>query len=103
MSDISKKDLKGWFYGHKWLRWFGVEAITVFTWVFVASSYEDTPMTLVRHELEHIKQARTHGVLIFPLMYAWEHVKGLWKTKSWHLAYRNNPYEVEARKAERPS
>jgi hypothetical protein len=45
---------------------------------------------LLRHELEHVRQWRARP-LLFPLLYAWNHVR---------YGYRDNPYEVAARLAE---
>lgn len=45
---------------------------------------------LLRHELAHVRQWRA-APLLFPLRYAWCHLRH---------GYRENPYEVEARKAE---
>ena len=46
---------------------------------------------LLRHELAHVKQWRS-APLLFPLRYVLGHLKH---------GYHNNPYEVEARAAER--
>lgn len=46
---------------------------------------------LVRHELAHVRQWQERP-LTFPLRYAWRHLRH---------GYRDNPYEVEARAAER--
>jgi hypothetical protein len=46
---------------------------------------------LLRHELAHCEQWRRRP-LTFPLRYAWQHLR---------CGYRDNPYEVEARAAER--
>ena len=45
----------------------------------------------VCHELKHIQQFRQHGFISFILLYLWE---------SMLQGYRNNKYEIEARKAE---
>lgn len=46
---------------------------------------------LLRHELEHVRQWQRHP-LTFPLRYALNHLK---------YGYRDNPYELAARAAER--
>ena len=46
---------------------------------------------LLRHELAHVEQWR-RAPLTFPLRYIWQHVRH---------GYRDNPYEVAARAAER--
>lgn len=47
---------------------------------------------LLRHELAHVRQWRARP-LAFPVLYLARHIRH---------GYRNNPYEVEARAAERP-
>lgn len=46
---------------------------------------------LLRHELAHVRQWQ-RAPLTFPLRYAWQHLKH---------GYRDNPFEVEARAAEK--
>lgn len=48
---------------------------------------------LLRHELAHVRQWQ-RARLTFPLRYLWQHLR---------YGYRDNPYEVEARAAERGS
>lgn len=45
----------------------------------------------VKHELAHIEQYKKNGLLKFLFLYLWYSVK---------YGYYNNPFEVEARKAE---
>ena len=45
----------------------------------------------VKHELCHVKQFQQNGYLFFIAKYLWESIKH---------GYRNNKYEIEARKAE---
>lgn len=54
--------------------------------------HPETPLTerLLRHELAHVRQWRA-APWTFAARYAWWHVRH---------GYRENPYEVEARKAE---
>lgn len=55
--------------------------------------HPDVPLNgrLLRHELEHVRQWQRHP-LTFPLRYAFNHLKH---------GYRDNPYELAAREAER--
>ena len=55
--------------------------------------HPDVPLTgrLLRHELEHVRQWRRNP-LSFPARYLINHVR---------YGYHDNPYEVEARAAER--
>lgn len=45
----------------------------------------------LKHELAHIEQYKKHGLLKFLFLYLWYSMK---------YGYYNNPFEVEARKAE---
>jgi hypothetical protein len=51
----------------------------------------DLTPRLLRHELAHVRQWRRRP-FAFPLLYAWQHLRH---------GYRRNPYEIEARDAER--
>ncbi len=55
--------------------------------------HDDAPLTtrLLRHELAHVEQWRA-APWTFPVRYAWQHLR---------CGYRDNPYEVAARAAER--
>jgi len=46
---------------------------------------------LRKHEEMHIRQMRRDGVILYMIKYNW-----FWMT----VGYKNNPYEIEARKAE---
>jgi len=64
-----------------------VEAFTVgYTIVFLV---DDPPMDLVVHEMIHVEQAKRMGRLRFWASYLWETLRH---------GYRNNKYEVEARR-----
>jgi hypothetical protein len=60
----------------------------------------ELPPKLLRHELAHIGQIRRHGILGFYSRYLFEYFRLLWKYRSHHKAYWENPFEVEARAAE---
>lgn len=47
---------------------------------------------VLRHERAHVEQWRRHGFLGFLLRYLWYHFRH---------GYRANPFEIEARRAER--
>lgn len=47
--------------------------------------------TWLRHELMHVQQYRQYGTFLFGIKYLWE---------SFRKGYRNNRYEIEARKME---
>lgn len=46
---------------------------------------------LVKHEMQHIKQMKRLGKLKFAILYTYYNLR---------YGYQNNPFEVEARKAE---
>ncbi len=68
----------------------GTQAFALGSSVYVRAKHLMTP-ALVRHELAHVRQARTHGIL-FPLRYYVEHVR---------RGYHRNRFELAARRAER--
>jgi hypothetical protein len=53
--------------------------------------------SLIRHERIHQEQMSRHGYLLFLLLYLYYYLSGLVKYRSHWKAYRNNPFEVEAR------
>ena len=65
-------------------------AVTLGRTIIVHPQQQLTPR-LLKHELEHVEQWRREPVT-FPLRYVWQHVRH---------GYRDNPYEVAARAAER--
>jgi hypothetical protein len=78
--------LGGWLSGHAR----AAAAVTLGRTIIV---HPDARLTarLLHHELTHVEQWRRRP-LTFPLRYAWQHLRH---------GYRNNPYEAEARAAER--
>jgi hypothetical protein len=78
--------LGGWLAGHS----APAAAVTLGRTIIVHPEALLTPR-LLRHELAHVKQWQRKP-FAFPLHYAWQHVRH---------GYRANPYEVEARDAER--
>ena len=57
---------------------------------YVLPGYE-SDQKLIRHELKHLEQIERDGRLVFSIKYLW------WLLR---YGYCDNPYEVEARKAE---
>ncbi len=79
-------------------RLLGVHAIMLYPYVL----YAKTPNQAIRkHELTHVVQAEREGVCKFYLKYIGYYLWGLVRYMSHKKAYRNIPYEVEARAAER--
>lgn len=69
----------------------GMVAITM-PWktVYLKRGYV-APDWLIRHETVHVQQIEQLGALKFTFLYLWYSLK---------YGYENNPFEVEARKAE---
>jgi hypothetical protein len=75
-----------------WLSGMRAPAAAVTLWnVIVVGPDVEITRRLLRHELAHVSQWR-RAPLLFPLRYLLQHLKH---------GYDNNPYEVEARAAER--
>jgi hypothetical protein len=58
--------------------------------IYLMPGYEDNEQ-LIRHEVAHLDQIERDGRVLFTIKYLW------WTLR---YGYWNNPYEVEARKAE---
>ena len=69
----------------------GMVAITM-PWktIYLKQGYV-APEWLIRHEEVHIKQIKELGAFKFTFLYLWYIIK---------YGYENNPFEIEARKAE---
>jgi hypothetical protein len=77
-----------------WLKLTGFKAITLPPFGIYALPECCGDARLLRHEQEHWRQYERMGVLKFYAVYLWYSLK---------YGYRNNPMEIEARKAERLS
>lgn len=69
----------------------GFWAITLPTGIYVLEEHIDKDW-LIRHERKHEEQAARHGWLVFLARYFWYQMR---------YGYNNNPFEIEARQAER--
>jgi hypothetical protein len=78
--------LGGWLSGHGQ----AATAVTLGRTIVVHPDARLTPR-LLHHELAHVRQWEQRPVT-FPLHYVWQHLRH---------GYRDNPFEVEAREAER--
>ena len=67
-------------------------AVTLGRTIVVHPDVALTPR-LLNHELAHVRQWQTRP-FTFPLRYVWHHIR---------RGYQSNPYEIEARAAERNS
>lgn len=69
----------------------GYRGKVVYPFMFFSYLQEAVPDWLFRHELEHIYQVRREGWCKFHAKYLWYLIR---------YGYKNNPYEVDARKKE---
>jgi len=74
-----------------YMRTFGFKGWASF-WntIYVLPGYENSK-SLIRHESKHIEQINREGIIKFTIAYMWYLIT---------VGYKNNPYEIEARKAE---
>ena len=66
--------------------------VAIYPFVFFGNKKEDVRASHLRHELHHIKQVQRDGWIRFYSTYLYYNIK---------YGYDNNPYEIEARKAEK--
>ena len=79
----------------KWMPWYwymklrGFEGFMTF-WgsVYAMPSWENNP-SLIKHEMEHVRQLKEHGNFKFFLLYLYYNLR---------YGYWNNPFEIQARK-----
>lgn len=90
-----KPHLASWIF--RWLPT-DADAITFGRHVFFRETYPSE--RLVRHEAEHVKQYKEHGVVRFLFIYLRDYVSGRLIGLSHRDAYRNIRFEVLAREAE---
>lgn len=74
-----------------WMNLSGFQGLTL-PWAVYLHPTRINDAALIRHEMVHVEQMRRDGVLWFLARYLW------WSVR---YGYRLNPYEVEARRAER--
>lgn len=75
-----------------WLRLTGFKGIALFWGVAYVVPGWETKERVIQHELKHLEQMKRDGKLRFAVQYLW------WSLR---YGYRNNPYEIEAREAEK--
>ncbi len=75
---------------------FGFSGITIWPFIIVTTSQEDTSERLINHELIHFEQAKELLVIGFYLLYLYYYAKGLIITRSHKEAYYGIKFEKEA-------
>lgn len=64
--------------------------------------YDGVPtLSVIKHELKHVEQINRIGVFKFYFTYLTYFISNLVKGMGWNEAYRNIPYEIEARAEEK--
>jgi hypothetical protein len=74
----------------------GVAAMTLGRWILVRAGNE-SDIGLLAHELVHVEQWRTHGVIDFLRTYLGDYVRGRRAGLGHWAAYGAIPFEAEAR------
>jgi hypothetical protein len=87
-------------YGVKFLHRARIAAIVLYPWILFASERVSVSPSIIRHELEHVRQLRRLGFLGFYLGYIAHYLKARLRGASHWNAYYFHPYEVAARAAE---
>ena len=73
-----------------------IEAITLPFGVFFRRSVEATHEQTINHEMIHVRQIKSIGIISFYSTYLWDYLTGLLKYRSHDQAYRNIRFEKEA-------
>lgn len=85
------------FFNFKLIRLFKIYGIVLYPFVFISLKKEDRGVRVVlKHELTHVYQVQSCGVLRFYLDYLFQYIKNLFKYKNHKEAYLNISYEIEA-------
>lgn len=94
-----------WIFNHWLPKLFGVQAITLYPFIFLAprlrtpegeSVWTPDMTSLVLHEWVHVRDVRAQGWLRFYAVYVWQYVVGLVKTGSRAKAYHGTDAEKKA-------
>ncbi len=89
-------------YSHFVPKILGVRAIVLYPFVLFVEPREQVPVSVVQHEMIHVRQVRRDGWIKFYFSYLREYFLALIRTRGRHLeAYRAISYEVEAYQGER--
>ena len=75
-----------------------VDAFTIGQTIYCRGS--NPSKRLLKHEAEHCKQYKEHGIIGFLFLYLLHFVREYLKCGNMKKAYFNIPFEIEARKAE---
>ena len=73
-----------------------VSAITIANQIHFKQSENEVKLSLINHEMTHIKQISENGILKFYFLYMFYFFINLLKHRNFYTAYRNIPFELEA-------
>lgn len=76
-----------------------VDAVTIGQTIYCRGT--NPSPRLLKHEVEHSKQYKEHGIIGFLFLYTIRFLEQLVVHKNFKKAYLNIPFEIEARKAEK--
>lgn len=85
-------------YNSKFAKFFKVEAITLYPYIFFAKPKANVVISTVIHEKIHIAQVEYFGWVTFYVSYLLYYVAGLIRYKNRRIAYLQISYEDEAYK-----
>lgn len=93
------------FYNQKWVMWFAPKSYTNFAITLGSRCFYSVPKVRVsdswrKHEDCHKAQFKRCWYIGFPFVYCFGYIWNRLKRQSHLNAYRNIPFEIEARKAE---
>ena len=88
-------------YDFRILSWFQIQAITLYPFIFFASSEEKISKGLFSHELQHVLQIQQLGWFRFYFSYLKFYFHFRRRGLNHRDAYLQIPFEIEARMAER--
>jgi hypothetical protein len=88
-----------WIYNFRWLPK-NTDGMVLWPFVLVRHKKSKTTKKLIRHETKHVEQVYKYWILGFYVVYLYQYLKNRIKGMNHQKAYWNNPFEIEARKAE---
>ena len=83
-------------FGSSFTRYFDLDGIVIYPFVFITETKENTSPRTLKHELTHVEQVRREGPLKFYTNYL-NHVYTSWRENgNFSTAFIRNEYEDEA-------
>lgn len=88
-------------YNQTWVNLLGACAVTFGNHIFYDIDKPYVRQTIRKHEMKHVEQYSKYGVVGFLMIYLMWYVIGRLKGKDHWGAYKDIPFEIEARAAEK--